>query len=199
MGGGQDQELIIQLLNRNLFDPTCDSEKKLPDGPGVYVVCARSMDCLPHMMRGLSYNLINGLPVIYVGIAGQPTSRKKSLRKRDYRNHFCGNARGSTLRKSLGVLYGDLQKEQNNRDIGTNRFKFIKADEEKLSSRMKNCLVLHYVEDEEPIKYEQNLIKHFEPPLNIKDNHSVVNKEFRDELVRLRKFNTWEEDDHDET
>lgn len=51
-------------------------------------------------MKELEFLCINGLPVIYVGIAGRSTSKVKSLRKRDYKNHFNGNARESTLRKS---------------------------------------------------------------------------------------------------
>ncbi len=38
-------------------------------------------------MKELEYAYVNGLPVIYVRIAGRPTSRVKSIRKRDYSNH----------------------------------------------------------------------------------------------------------------
>ena len=38
------------------------------------------------------------------------TSRLKSLRKRDYENHFNGTARKFTLTKSLGVLF-NLKKQ----------------------------------------------------------------------------------------
>ena len=38
--------------------------------------------------------------MLYVGLSGG-----RGLRKRDYRNHFKGTARNSTLRKSLGALF----------------------------------------------------------------------------------------------
>lgn len=103
------KELLNKLL-ANTFIPTIDMPAKLPDAAGAYLICAKHTDVLPVRMKELEYSYVNGLPVIYVGIAGRPTSRVKSIRKRDYRNHFNGKARSSTLRKSLGVLFG-FEKE----------------------------------------------------------------------------------------
>lgn len=71
-----------------------------------------------------------------MGIAGRPTSRLKSLRKRYYRNHFNGKARTSTLRKSLGVLF-NFEKEYES-ETNNLKYKFISEHEEKLSKWMKD-------------------------------------------------------------
>lgn len=81
------KELLNKLL-QSIFIPTIDRPTKLPDEAGAYLICAKNTDVLPIRMKELEYSYVNGLPVIYVGIAGRPTSRTKSIRKRDYRNHL---------------------------------------------------------------------------------------------------------------
>lgn len=174
---------LNELLG-NIFIPSTDVPTKLPDAPGAYLICAKSIDILPDRMKKIEYKYINGLPVIYAGIAGRPTSRLKSLRKRDYRNHFNGKARTSTLRKSLGVLF-DFEKEYES-ETNSLKYKFISQHEEKLSKWMKANLVLHFVTIDNPMEFEIHLIKTYEPPLNLKDNHSEKNTVFRKELSRLR-------------
>ncbi|MEA5009140.1 GIY-YIG nuclease family protein [Clostridium tyrobutyricum] len=103
-------ENLLSELHKNTFIPDADVPEKLPDGPGTYLICVKSPDVLPEKMKCLDYNFTDGLPVIYVGIAERPISTLKSLGRRDYRNHFNGTARSSTLRKSLGVLF-EMEKE----------------------------------------------------------------------------------------
>ena len=119
-----------------------------------------------------------------MGIAGRPTSKVKSLRKRDYKNHFNGKARTSTLRRSIGVLF-DLEKTYLHKET-RHRYNFIPEHEEKLSLWMKNNLVMHYISIENPMDFEKYLINVFEPPLNLKSNNSEHNKDFRKELHNLR-------------
>ena len=183
-------DLLNHLLNhlgKNRFSPLNDNPKNLPDGPGVYIICTPSLECLPIQMGPLKYNILNGHYVIYVGIAGRPTSKKKSIRTRDYKNHFDGHARGSTLRKSLGVLF-DLRKRQTLNEEGSTKFRFVQQDEAKLSNWMKENLLLYFFEMENPIEVEQQLIDYFNPPLNIKDNANPVNIDFRKELSGLRRL-----------
>ncbi|MCB2342898.1 GIY-YIG nuclease family protein [Clostridium estertheticum] len=177
------KELLSKLLE-NTFIPTIDTPTKLPDEAGAYLICAKDTDLLPEGMKELEYTYVNGLPVIYVGIAGRPTSRVKSIRKRDYRNHFNGKARSSTLRKSLGVLFG-FEKEYEN-ETNNLKYKFIDAHEEKLSKWMKDNLIMHFVRIDNPMEFEIYLINTYEPPLNLKDNKSEKNRDFRKELSRLR-------------
>lgn len=177
------EDLLNELLG-NIFIPEVDLPTKLPDTSGAYLICAKDIDILPVKMKELEYTYINDLPVIYVGIAGRPTSKVKSLRKRDYRNHFNGRARTSTLRKSLGVLFG-FEKEYE-REIKNSKYKFISEHEEKLSNWMKSNLVMHFVTIANPMEFEIYMIKTYEPPLNLKDNNSEKNREFRKELSYLR-------------
>ncbi|MBU3179183.1 hypothetical protein KPL47_23095 [Clostridium estertheticum] len=177
------KELLNKLLE-NTFSPTVDTSTKLPDEAGAYLICAKDTDILPGGMKELEYTYVNGLPVIYVGIAGRPTSRVKSIRKRDYRNHFNGKARSSTLRKSLGVLFG-FEKEYEN-ETNNLKYKFIDEHEEKLSKWMKDNLIMHFVRVDNPMEFEIYLINTYEPPLNLKDNKSEKNRDFRKELSRLR-------------
>ncbi len=176
-------ELLNKLLE-NIFIPTIDMPTKLPDTAGAYLICAKDTNVLPGRMRELEYSYVNGLPVIYVGIAGRPTSKVKSIRKRDYRNHFKGKARSSTLRKSLGVLFG-FEKEY---ECETNnlKYKFIKEHEKKLSKWMEDNLIMYFATIDNPMEFEIYLINTYEPPLNLKDNKSEKNKDFRENLSQLR-------------
>ena len=177
------EEKLEGLLN-NRFDPKTDSPGKLPDTAGAYLISVKNIDALPDLMKELKFKTVEGLPVIYVGIAGRPTSKVKSLRKRDYRTHFNGTARRSTLRKSLGVLF-DFEKEFENRESNS-KYKFIRSQEEQLTEWMKENLVMNFMAIERPMEFERFMIMKYEPPLNLTDNHSETNREFRQELKRLR-------------
>ncbi|BAE82593.1 GIY-YIG nuclease family protein [Desulfitobacterium hafniense] len=177
---------ILAEIRSNCFDPLKDDLYKLPDSQGVYIICVRKLESLPEPMRLLNYTYIQGKPAIYTGIAGRPTSRRKSLRNRDFQQHFNGNARGSTLRKSLGVLLG-LRKNQDDIARGNGKYRFEPSDESKLSIWMKNKLILHFAETPTPLEVEELLIARYNPPLNIWDNSNPINKEFREELSRLRR------------
>ncbi len=177
------KDLLNKLLE-NTFIPTVDMPTKLPDTAGAYLICVKNTDALPIKMKELEYSYVNGLPVIYVGIAGRPTSKVKSIRKRDYSNHFNGKARSSTLRKSLGVLFG-LEKEYES-ETNKLKYKFIDEHEDKLSKWMKDNLIMHFVTIDNPMEFEIYLINTYEPPLNLKDNNNENNRTFRKELSQLR-------------
>lgn len=177
------KDLLNKLLE-NTFIPTVDMPTKLPDAAGAYLICVRNADDLPVKMKELEYSYVNELPVIYVGIAGRPISKVKSIRKRDYRNHFNGKARSSTLRKSLGVLFG-LEKEYES-ETNNLKYKFIDEHEERLSKWMKDNLIMNFVTIDNPMEFEIYLINTYEPPLNLKDNNSEKNRTFRKELSQLR-------------
>lgn len=172
------------MANFKLFDPMTMDSNTLPNVAGNYVFILRKGSQLPKVdiepkipevtLDGNTYQ------AIYTGIAS------KSLRKRDYRNHFVGNdASYSTLRKSIGSLFGyDLipRKEGDSKHK-----KFKPADEEKLTEWMKNNLLLAFVENADPESMEDKLIAELNPPLNLEKNHNMVNKEFRALLSKLRR------------
>jgi hypothetical protein len=100
------------------FDPESDSESDIPNLPGNYIICLKPNSKLPKSDFDFESSKFNLLEVIYTGIAG------KSLRKRDYKQHFTGNNAGSsTLRKSLGSLFG-YKKVPRDKDPSNGKTKF---------------------------------------------------------------------------
>ena len=167
----------------HLFDPQKMDSKILPNAAGNYIFLLREGCKLPQIeispeiqricIEGKSYQ------AVYTGIAS------KSIRQRDYRQHFIGNdASRSTLRKSLGSLFGYNLIPRKKGDF--DHKKFNSEDEQKLSEWMHNNLLLAYFVNVNPEKLENELIKELNPPLNISKNPSTINAKFRDLLSKLR-------------
>ena len=130
--------------NFQLFDPTKNSEEQIPDNPGNYIVCLRKGSKMPNVGIEFKTTPSQGLQVIYTGIAG------KSLRKRDYRQHFTGNNAGSsTLRKSIGSLFG-YPKIARDKNADNGKTKFNLTDEMKLSEWMMKNLLLYFKTNSNP-------------------------------------------------
>ena len=164
-----------------LFDPTKNSAEQIPDNPGNYIVCLRKGSNLPHVGIEFETKPYQGLQVIYTGIAG------KSLRKRDYRQHFTGNNAGSsTLRKSIGSLFG-YSKIARDKNADNGKTKFNLSDEIKLSDWMMKNLILYFKTNSDPDGLENELISSLNPPLNLSKNKNFINLEFRKNLFELRK------------
>ena len=171
------------MANIKLFDPMTMDSSMLPNVAGNYVFLLRKGSQLPKIdiepkipevtLDGNTYQ------AIYTGIASE------SLRKRDYRNHFVGNnASYSTLRKSIGSLFGYDLIPRKEGDLKYKKFK--PADEEKLTEWMMSNLLLAFVENADPESMEDKLIAELNPPLNLEKNHNKVNAEFRALLSKLR-------------
>lgn len=178
-----DLKIILDDFKLNCFDPNIDIETKIPDSPGNYILCLRKHSKLPTpttTTTTITLTKFEGLDVIYTGIAG------KSLRNRDYKQHFIGNNAGSsTLRKSLGVLFG-YKLIPRDKDPNTGKTKYRLEDEIELSKWMKSNLIMCFLPTADYKKIEIKLITHFNPPLNLKDNKNHVNAEFRKLLSNLR-------------
>ena len=171
------------MANIKLFDPMTMDSSMLPNVAGNYVFILRKGSQLPKVdiepkipevtLDGNTYQ------AIYTGIAS------KSLRNRDYRNHFVDNdASRSTLRKSIGSLFGYDLIPRKEGDLKHKKFK--PADEEKLTEWMMSNLLLAFVENAAPKSLEEKLIAKLNPPLNLEKNHNKVNAEFRALLSKLR-------------
>lgn len=160
------------------FNPLTDQIDSVPDESGNYIVVLRPEIKLPDLGTVLEYSKFNGCDVIYTGIASQ------SLRERDIKGHLGNNAGRSTLRKSLGCLFGytliPRDKEMNGKT------KFNDRDEQKLTSWMTDNLIFFYYPNDEYESLEDKLIAELNPPLNLSKNRSPVNKEFRLRLSALR-------------
>ncbi len=174
--------------NFKKFDPQIHGSDRLPDVPGNYIVVLRKGSHLPDIgivpiMKTLTFETVE-YEVIYTGIS------RDSLRSRDYKKHFTGNNAGvSTLRKSLGSLMGMTKTARDKSNPGNGKTKFIESDEVRLSQWMRDNLLLFFrgatVSEVEGL--ESELIGLLNPPLNLRDNHSPINSDFRDKLSELRK------------
>ena len=169
-----------------LYDPLRNHYSDIPDLPGNYLFLLRNDSSLPPTPEVPVFSHINvneeSLRVLYTGI-----STKARLRKRIYTRHLGNNSGKSTLRKSLGRLFGFrlVPRDKNKPNDGYK--KFCKEDEEKLTDWMKRNLVVLYDDRADNYEMLQNqLITYLNPPLNIKDNHNPINLEFRKKLKRLR-------------
>jgi hypothetical protein len=175
-----DLKKILDIFKLNRFDPQVDNETKVNNSSGNYIICLRKNSKLPSVVIIPKLTKFEGLNVIYTGIAGG------SLRTRDYRQHFKGNNAGrSTLRKSLGVLFGYTQiprdKYPNN-----GKTKFNDKKEQKLTEWMYSNLIMFFFANTDFDSIEIKLINYFNPPLNLKSNHNNINSDFRRLLSSLR-------------
>ena len=178
--GELDFEIILNSLSHNKFSPETNTEKEIEDCPGNYILCLNEKAKLPVADHNLVFKKFEGLDVLYTGIAG------KSLRKRDYRQHFTGNNAGrSTLRKSIGVLLG-YNLIPRDKDPLSRKTKFTEENEKELSKWMKNNLIMYYYPTKIYNTLESKLIQHFNPPLNLSLNKNNTNKEFLKYLSSLR-------------
>jgi hypothetical protein len=128
----------------------------------------------------------DGLTLLYVGISpdkvGKPNSTQ-NLRKR-IANHYRGNAEGSTLRRSLGVLL-TRQSDFPLRRVGSgNRMTFTHLGEQWLDKWMQDNAFVCWVEHPAPWELEDELLGTLSLPLNIKGNKHHL---FADSLSQLRK------------
>lgn len=170
----------LENFKINRFDPAKDSETIIANSSGNYILCLKKNSKLPTVSIKPILTNFEGLQVIYTGIAGG------SLRTRDFRQHFKGNNAGrSTLRKSLGVLFG-YKLIPRDSDPTTGKTKFDNEDEIKLSEWMCGNLIMYFLPTSDFDSIEIELINHFNPPLNLKDNSNTINFDFRRLLSSLR-------------
>lgn len=175
-----------RISDYKLFDPA-NATKGLPvEAPGNYIFLLRPDVMLPTDMiaeqpefsileyEGTTYR------VLYTGIT------KDSLYKRVCKIHLTGNNAGkSTLRKSLGCLWG-YSFVKRDKNPGSTKTKFAEKDEKSITTWMQNNLLILFVANLNFEQDEQELIDKFNPPLNLDKNHNAVNSEYRQKLSKLR-------------
>ena len=169
----------------SLFDPQKMRASVLPDKPGNYIIVLRSTSSLPIKVQISTTPILTSFDykkekyiVVYVG--------KSSKSIRDYKQHFTGTAGNSTIRKSLGCLLGfkliprDINSPQNGKTT------FGEFDERTLTEWMKDNLLLFYYANNDYANVEKELIRIYNPPLNLQGNFNKTNLDFRKELSALR-------------
>jgi hypothetical protein len=191
---------VINRILENEYDPSTHDITQVPDHSGIYFICIKSNANIPDSLNQLINKFIvqiseckNNQRLIYIGIAGARNPRTASLRRRDCHDHFYGNNAGiSTLRKSLGTLFGYTLVPRSN-NPSDKKTKFSLSDEILLTKWMSESLLMYYKECNNPNEYEDILIEYFNPPLNIRGNKCLINKAFREWLEKARSKKTMEE------
>lgn len=152
-----------------------------PDLPGLYFICGKRNKALADKITAKKIPLFNNYLLLYIGIS------KKSIYGRDYKSHFNGTARRSTLRKSLGSLF-EWQDYRVYDTKNIRKYKFDDAHEKLLTRWMHDNLVLYYWThlERDLDELEMMLIQKYSPPLNILKAPKDKNTEFRLKLKRLR-------------
>lgn len=114
----------------------------------------------------------DGYTLLYVGISpdqrGKPNSRS-NLRKR-IKTHYSGNAAGSTLRRTLGVLLSGISCFPLRRVGSGSRMTFTHPGEQWLDAWMEKNAKVHWIPVEAPWELEDILIASIPLPLNIQGN-----------------------------
>uniref|UniRef100_UPI0034D31607 GIY-YIG nuclease family protein n=1 Tax=Enterobacter asburiae TaxID=61645 RepID=UPI0034D31607 len=113
-----------------------------------------------------------GYTLLYVCISpdkrGKPNSRS-NLRKR-LKSHYSGNAAGSTLRRTLGVLLSDISHFPLRRVSSGSRMTFTHPGEQWLDLWMEQNARVHWIPIDAPWELEDKLIASVPLPLNIQGN-----------------------------
>lgn len=112
---------------------------------------------------------IDGLTLLYVGISPSNPNSTQHLRKR-IRHHFFGNAEGSTLRQTLGVLLAEKSGFPLRRVGSGRRMTFTHLGEQWLDDWMQENAFVACVPHPAPWEIEANIFQKLSLPLNIQDN-----------------------------
>ena len=155
----------------------------VPKSNGVYAwffkqapPCVPYFDCITH----------DGLKLLYIGISPDKKAKPNSTQSLKHRIHYhcTGNAEGSTLRRTLGVLL-TLESGFPLRRVGSGkRMTFTKKGEQWLNLWMQDNAFVTWTEHDEPWVLEDELLHVLSLPLNIKGNR---HHPFASELTKMRK------------
>ncbi len=157
----------------------------VPKSPGVYGWWFRTV---PGSIDASGCQHRDGLTLLYTGISPtRPPANGKLPSSRNLhqriRYHYSGNAEGSTLRKTLGILLADVLGIELRRVGSGKRRTFGPAGETALSRWMAEHALVSWVVHAEPWVLEEELIATLDVPLNLQGN---AHNRFYSELKHLR-------------
>jgi hypothetical protein len=124
----------------------------------------------------------DGRTLLYAGISPSRAKSSQNLRKR-ITYHFRGNAEGSTLRLTLGVLLAAESGFPLRRVGSGRRLTFTHLGEQWLDDWMEQNAHVCWIEHPEPWRVESELFGSVSLPLNIQDNR---HHPFSSQLSELR-------------
>lgn len=145
-------------------------DSPVPRSPGAYSWFFKEIPPNVPIEKCTEYN---GLYLLYVGISPKKPQRmgkpsKQNLRTR-IKNHYRGNAEGSTLRLTLGCLLSEKLGIELRRAGSGKRMTFSQG-EEVLSNWMSENAYVSWIVHEEPWRVEDQVIRRISLPLNLRDN-----------------------------
>lgn len=111
----------------------------------------------------------DGLTLLYVGISPRNERSSENLRRR-ITYHYRGNAEGSTLRLTLGVLLSEENGFPLRRVGSGQRMTLTHIGEQWLDDWMKENAFVCWVEHPAPWEVEREVLGNLSLPLNIRDN-----------------------------
>ncbi|MBQ7639413.1 MAG: hypothetical protein IJS91_00265 [Bacteroidales bacterium] len=168
------------------FNPLTDVGKSIPPVSGNYLVTIRDITALPSLGYKLVTQQFRGRELIYTGIT------ESSLYRRIWKNHIGSHAGSSTLRLTLGCLFGYTLIPRDKKTPNNGHVRFSPDDERGLRSWMKENLIFHFLPNDAPKALESELIARFNPPLNLSENENLVNSDFRATVSALRGQRPWQ-------
>jgi hypothetical protein len=114
----------------------------------------------------------DGKTLLYIGIApdkiNKPNSRATLLKR--IRQHYAGNAEGSTLRRTLGALLAEQSGFPLRRVGSGKRITLTHSGEQYLDEWMEKNAFVAWMAVPEPWIIENQMLRELSFPLNIKDN-----------------------------
>lgn len=159
----------------------------VPEQPGAHGWWFRMV---PDAIDASACVQFDGWTLLYVGVSptrpragGKPPVTQDLRRRISY--HFGankGDAEGSTLRKSLGVLLAD-ELDLQLRRVGSGRRRTFAGGEQALTQWMAENAAVSWAARQEPWFLEEKLVAALNVPLNVQGNES---NPFYPELKRLR-------------
>ena len=159
------------------FLPIVDDRHIIPKEKGVYMFLLKEGARLPKNAKGIRYESLFGMRVLYVGISS-------NIYKRLIRQHLRDGGI-STLRKTLGVLWG---YQLILRSARSKKTRFSVEDEAELTEWMRKNTVFYFLKSVRHVELEQDVIRHLRPVLNLKGNNDEINAKFRGTIKLQRKF-----------
>ena len=163
---------IKELLHQfPLFDPAKGQRAELPAVEGNYLVVLKAGCNIPDVLGNFKYTEVSlcgeDYRVLYTGIASD-------LKRRIWTNHLHGNGGNSTLRKTLGSLFG-YQKIARDKNYPINKkTKFGAEDENSLTAWMERHLLFAYLANDKSKELEFFLIDSLLPPLNVESSKAAT-------------------------
>lgn len=139
----------------------------IPAESGVYAWYFKQV---PTIIPTKNCHQYNNYTLLYVGIAPSRPTSSNTLRKR-IRQHYRGNAYGSTLRLSLGCLLAEELGIELRR-VGSGKRQTFGSGENTLSNWMEQNAFVTCTQHFEPWVLEDELIQQLSLPLNLRGNEN---------------------------